>query len=114
MYPYKIIWATENLVEIHENESYGYVEDITELQTIIHKYIEMYIKEYEHLLRTYEKSFPLKIFFELVNGTPFWNFIFLKIKYFDFYTTKTWMEYEVNESELADFYISAKAKVLKN
>ena len=33
MYPYKINWATESLKEIHEDNSYGYADDLIEIKT---------------------------------------------------------------------------------
>lgn len=30
MYPYKIEWANEGLREVHEDNSYGYVNDLFE------------------------------------------------------------------------------------
>ena len=41
----------------------------------------------------------------MVNSEPYWDFIFLSVKYFDF-TLKTWKEYEVNEKELNDYFLS--------
>jgi 6-pyruvoyl-tetrahydropterin synthase len=108
MYPYKINWTTESLEEIHEDNSYGYVNDLLEIKKIIYKYIDKYINEYENNIKNEIKdcgTITLERFYEMVNSEPYWDFIFLSVKYFDF-TLKTWKEYEVNEKELNDYFLS--------
>ena len=108
MYPYKINWTTESLEEIHEDNSYGYVNDLLEIKKIIYKYIDEYINEYENNIKNEIKdcgTITLERFYEMVNSEPYWDFIFLSVKYFDF-TLKTWKEYEVNEKELNDYFLS--------
>jgi len=51
MYPYKINWATESLKEIHEYNSYGYVNNLFEIKELIYKYIDEYIYEYENRIK---------------------------------------------------------------
>ena len=108
MYPYKINWTTESLEEIHEDNSYGYVNDLLEIKKIIYKYIDEYINEYENNIKNEIKdcgTITLERFYEMINSEPYWDFIFLSVKYFDF-TLKTWKEYEVNEKELNDYFLS--------
>ena len=108
MYPYKINWTTESLEEIHEDNSYGYVNDLLEIKKIIYKYIDEYINEYENNIKNEIKdcgTITLERFYEMINSEPYWDFIFLSVKYFDF-TLKTWKEYEVNEIELNDYFLS--------
>ena len=108
MYPYKINWTTESLEEIHEDNSYGYVNDLLEIKKIIYTYIDEYINEYENNIKNEIKdcgTITLQRFYEMVNSEPYWDFIFLSVKYFDF-TLKTWKEYEVNEKELNDYFLS--------
>ena len=110
MYPYKIIWDTEDLKEIHEDESYGYVEDLSGIKKIIYKYVDEYINEYEDYLKYKMKNndddIPLiNIFYEMVNSEPYCDYIFLSVKYFDF-ALKSWKNYEVDEKELDDYLVS--------
>ena len=108
MYPYKINWTTESLEEIHEDNSYGYVNDLLEIKKIIYKYIDEYINEYENNIKNEIKdcgTITLERFYEMINSEPYCDFIFLSVKYFDF-TLKTWKEYEVNEIELNDYFLS--------
>jgi hypothetical protein len=108
MYPYKIIWANEKLKEIHEDNSYGYVDDLLEIKKVIYKYIDEYINEYKTMLK-YEiedyGNITINKFFEMVNSESYNNFIFLSIKYFDF-SLKTWKDYEVDEIELENYFLS--------
>ena len=108
MYPYKINWATESLKELHEDNSYGYANDLLEIKKIIYKYIDEYINEYDNNIKNEIKdcgTITLERFYEMINSEPYWDFIFLSVKYFDF-TLKTWKEYEVNEKELNDYFLS--------
>ena len=50
-------------------------------------------------------TITLNQFYEMVNSEPYWDFIFLSVKYFDF-SLKTWKDYEVNETELNDYFLS--------
>ena len=108
MYPYKINWATERLKELHEDNSYGYADDLSGIKKEIYKYIDEYIYEYEKQLE-YEvknnKTFTVNIFFEMVNSEPYHDFIFLDVKYFDF-SQKAWKHYEVNETEIEHYLLS--------
>lgn len=110
MYPYKINWMTENLKEIHEDDSYGYVDDLIGIKKIIYKYIDEYIYEYENEIKNeiedYNNQRPIiNRFYEMVNSEPYWDFMFLSVKYFDF-SLKTWCDYEVNEIELNEYLLS--------
>ena len=102
MYPYKINWATESLKEIHEDNSYGYADDLMEIKQIIYKYIDEYIYECENKIKIEIKNYgtiTLNKFYEMVNSEPYFDFIFLSVKYFDC-SLKTWVDYHVNENEL--------------
>ena len=46
MYPFKISYSTKEQKEKHKDEIYGYANDLTEIKTIIYKYVDEYI--YEH------------------------------------------------------------------
>lgn len=108
MYPYKINWATESLKEIHENNSYGYVDDLIKIKQIIYKYIDKYMDECENEIKTeigIYGTITLNKFYEMVNSQPYWDFIFLSVKYFDF-SLKTWVDYVVNENELDEYFLS--------
>ena len=108
MYPYKINWTTESLEEIHEDNSYGYVNDLLEIKKIIYKYIDEYINEYENNIKNEIKdcgTITLERFYEMVNSEPYWDFIFLSVKYFDC-SLKTWIDYYVNENELNEYFLS--------
>ena len=108
MYPYKINWATESLKENHEDESYGYADDLLGIKREIYIYIDKYIYEYKKKLEYEVKDYgnvTLNRFFEMVNNEPYFDFIFLSIKYFDF-SLKTWKDYEVNEIELEQYFLS--------
>ena len=108
MYPYKINWATESLKEKHEDKSYGYADDLLGIKREIYKYIDEYIYEYKKKLEYEVKDYgnvTLNRFFEMVNNEPYFDFIFLSIKYFDF-SLKTWKDYEVNEIELEQYFLS--------
>ena len=108
MYPYKINWTTESLKEIHEDNSYGYVNDLLGIKKILYKYIDEYINEYKNKIKNEIKNYgiiTLNKFYEMVNSEPYWDFIFLSIKYFDF-QLKTWNDYEINEIELNDYFLS--------
>ena len=50
-------------------------------------------------------TITLNRFYEMVNLEPYWDFIFLSVKYFDF-SLKTWKDYDVNETELNDYFLS--------
>ena len=41
----------------------------------------------------------------MVNSEPYWDFIFLDIKYFDI-TLKIWKDYKINEKELNNYFKS--------
>ena len=41
----------------------------------------------------------------MVNSEPYWDFIFLSVKYFDC-SLKTWIDYYVNENELNEYFLS--------
>ena len=108
MYPYKINWATESLKEKHEDKSYGYADDLLEIKREIYKYIDEYIYEYKKKLEYEVKDYgniTLNRFFEMVNSEPYFDFIFLSIKYFDF-SLKIWKDYEVDEMELEQYFLS--------
>jgi len=110
MYPYKINWATESLKEIHEDNSYGYVNDLFEIKQLIYKYIDEYIYEYENRIKNeiedYNNKRPIiNRFYEIVNSEPYWDDIFLSVKYFDF-SSKSWRDYEVDETELNKYLLS--------
>lgn len=110
MYPYKISWATESLKEIHYDDSYGYVNDLFEIKQIIYKYIDEYICTYadriKNEIENCNNTRPIiNRFYEMVNSQPYHDDIFLSIKYFDF-LSKSWCNYEVNESELNDYVLS--------
>jgi hypothetical protein len=108
MYPYKINWTTENLKEIHEDNSYGCANDLLEIKNILNKYINEYINEYKNEIKNeikYNGVITLERFYEMVNSKPYYDNIFISIKYFDF-TLKTWKEYDVNEIELNDYFMS--------
>ena len=66
MYPYKINWATESLKELHEDNSYGYANDLLEIKKNIYQYVDEYIYEYNNKLK-YEmknvETFTINIFF---------------------------------------------------
>lgn len=115
MYPYKINWATEKLKELHEYNSYGYTDDLLEIKKIIYKYIDEYIYEYKNEITneiTNCGTITLNRFYEMVNSDPYWDFIFLSVKYFDL-SSKTWRDFEVNETELND-YLWSCFKIDKN
>jgi hypothetical protein len=39
MYPFKISYSTKEQKEQHKHEIYGYADDLTEIKTIIYKYM---------------------------------------------------------------------------
>lgn len=108
MYPYKINWSSEKLKEIHEDDSYGYADNLLGIKKVIYKYIDEYIYEYKINLE-YElkdcRAITLSRFFEMVNSEPYCDFIFLSVKYFDF-SLKIWKDYEVDEIELEQYFLS--------
>jgi hypothetical protein len=108
MYPYKINWATESLKEIHEDNSYGYANDLIEIKQIIYKYIDEYIYKCKNEIKIEIENYgiiTLNKFYEMVNSEPYWDFIFISVKYFD-YLLKTWVDYDVNEYELNEYFLS--------
>ncbi len=131
MYPYKINWLTESLREAHEDDSYGYVDDLFGIKKIIYKYIDEYIYECENRMKDeiinpifpiehnnktaieyYNDQRPIKDrFCEMVNGEPYLDYIFLSVKYFDF-SLKTWCDYKVDETELNEYLLSHFIKII--
>ena len=108
MYPFKITWATESLKEFHEDDSYGYADDLFGIKKEIYKYIDQYICWYKSQLEYEIKDrgyVTLHRFFEMVNSEPYSDSIFLDIKYFDF-SLKKWKDYEVDEVELEQYFLS--------
>jgi hypothetical protein len=107
MYPYKINWATESLRELHEDNSYGYADNLSDIKKEIYKYIDEYIYEYEKELKVAlnNESFSLNVFFRMVNSEPYYDFMFLDVKYFDF-AQKIWKHYEINEPEIEQYILT--------
>ena len=110
MYPYKINWTTESLKEIHEDNSYGYVNDLFEIKKLLYKYIDEYNYEYENKIKNeiedYNNTRPIiNRFYEMVNSEPYLDDIFLSVKYFDL-LSKSWCDYEINETELNNYVLS--------
>ena len=108
MYPYKINWTTEELKEIHEDDSYGCVDNLLEIKKLIYKYIDKYIYENENRINKEINAYgtiEINKFYEMVNNEPYWDFIFLSVKYFDI-SLKTWKDYGINEEELNKYFMS--------
>lgn len=108
MYPYKITWATEILREAHEHESYGYADDLSGIKNTIYQYMDVYIDECRTKIEREIAdcgTVTLHQFFEMVNSEPYFDCIFLSIKYFDF-VSKRWVDYDVNEVELEQYFLS--------
>ena len=104
MYPFHITWNTVELTEVHEDDSYGYVNDLSEIKEIIYKFIDFYICEYIDQIKYYlEEDININTLYGLVNNQPYHDFIFLSIKYFDF-SEKNWKNYPINEKELNEYF----------
>ncbi len=107
MYPYKIIWTDEQLIELYENESFGYVDNLSEIEKIIYKYLDAFIVEYKREINSEIKNYghmELKKFYCIVNSEPYNDVIFMNVKYFDI-SLKTWIDYKINEDELNKHYL---------
>jgi hypothetical protein len=107
MYPFVIIWSNQELVEIHEDETYGYVDDLAELYNIQCKWIDYYTDTYTKRLKWLIKdmqNITIESLFEMVNGQPYETHPFFSIKYFDI-SMKSWKNYEMNEKEINEYFL---------
>ena len=113
MFPYKINWTTESLKEMFEDVSYGYVNDLYDINKIIYKYMDEFIYENENKILNEIKhngTISLNTFYEMVNSEPYCDYIFLNVKYFDI-NLKLWVDYEVNELDMSN-YLYKKLKLI--
>jgi hypothetical protein len=101
MYPFKIRYSTKEQKEKHKDEIYGYANDLTEIKNIIYKYVDEYIYEYKK-----------KIFNEIEHNDGISQYTFYKmydflpsVKYFDI-SPRIWKEYEIDEVELSEYFLS--------
>ncbi len=101
MYPFKIIYSTKEQKEKHKDEIYGYANDLSEIKKIIYKYADEYICEYKNeIFYEMERNdgISLNTFYEMFNSLP-------SVKYFDI-SPKIWYEYEIDEIELHEYFLS--------
>jgi 6-pyruvoyl-tetrahydropterin synthase len=98
---YNIIYSTKEQKEKHKDEIYGYANDLSEIKKIIYKYADEYICEYKNKI-FYEMEQNNRIsqntFYEMFNLLP-------SVKYFDI-SQKIWYEYEIDEVELHEYFLS--------
>jgi hypothetical protein len=101
MYPYKIVCSTKEQKEKHQDELYGYANDLSEITKIIYKYADEYICENKNkIFREMEENDEISIntFYKMFDTLPI-------VKYFDI-SPRTWNEYEIDESELYKYFLS--------
>ena len=101
MYPFKISYSTKEQKEKYKDEIYGYANDLTEIKKIIYKSVDEYIYEYKK-----------KIFNEIEDNDGISQHTFYKmydflpsVKYFDI-SPRIWKEYEIDEVELYEYFLS--------
>jgi hypothetical protein len=101
MYPFKIRFSTKEQKEQNKDNIYGYANDLTEIKNIIYKYVDEYIYEYKK-----------KIFDEIEHNDGISQHTFYKmydflpsVKYFDI-SPRIWKEYEIDEVELCEYFLS--------
>jgi hypothetical protein len=101
MYPFIIIFSTEEQKEKHKDETYGYANDLSEIKKIIYKYADEYICEYKNkIFREMEENdeISMNTFYKMFDSLP-------SVKYFDI-SPKIWHEYEIDEVELHEYFLS--------
>lgn len=103
MYPFVIIWATEQQKEQFDESSYGHVDELQEIDEIIYKHVNYFIVEHKEKIQREMKESGGTITFgrfcEMVNAQPYWDFFFITIKYFDS-ANKVWKNYDIDENKL--------------
>ncbi len=97
MYPFKISFSTKEQKEQHKDETYGYANDLTEIKTIIYKYVDEYIYEYKKQIK-HNDGISQHTFYKMFDFLP-------SVKYFDI-SPRIWKEYEIDEVELCEYFLS--------
>jgi len=112
MYPYVIIITSKELEEHYEGNLYDYVNDISNIDKQIYKFIEEIINLYTNKLKyeIEENTLNWNRFCEAVNAQPYDDSLFFNIKYFD-YKTKQWINYDIEEIELELKFIKIIKKI---
>jgi hypothetical protein len=108
MYPFKIIYSTKEQKEKHIDEIYGYADDLSEIKKIIYKHADDYICQNKNMIfREMEENDEISqyTFYKMFDSLP-------SVKYFDI-SPKIWHEYEIDEVELHEYFLSY-FKPLKN
>jgi len=107
MFPFIINWSNKELSEIHDDETYGYVDIVEELYNLqckwIDYYMDTYIKRIKWLIEDGE-IITIDTLCEMVNGKPYETQMFFTIKYFDT-SIKCWKNYEVDEKEINSYFL---------
>jgi hypothetical protein len=101
MYPFKIIYSTKEEKEKHKDEIYGYANDLSEIKKIIYKSTDEYIYEYKKMIfRELEENDEISqnTFYKMFDSLP-------SVKYFDI-SPRIWQEYEIDEVELHEYFLS--------
>ena len=101
MYPFKISYSTKEQKEQHKDEIYGYANDLTEIKNIIYKYVDEYIYEHKKMIfREMEENDEISqnTFYKMFDFIP-------SVKYFDI-SPRIWKEYEIDEVELYEYFLS--------
>lgn len=101
MYPFVICWTTDDLNDMFKTKTYNYVRELKEIDKIILECIDELVLDHKEQIQWEIKaeSFNLNKFYEMVNGQPYWDYIFFSVKYFDI-TDKIWKDYEIDEEKL--------------
>jgi hypothetical protein len=101
MYPFKIIYSTKEQKEKHKDEIYGYANDLLEIKKIIYKSADEYICQNKNMIfREMEENDEISqyTFYKMFDSLP-------SVKYFDI-SPKIWHEYEIDEVELHEYFLS--------
>ena len=101
MYPFKIIYSTKEQKEKHKDEIYGYANDLSEIKKIIYKHADEYIcQNKKKIFREMEENDEISqyTFYKMFDSLP-------SVKYFDI-SPKIWHEYEIDEVELHEYFLS--------
>jgi hypothetical protein len=101
MYPFKISFSTKEQKELYKDSIYGYANDLIEIKNIIYNYVDEYIYVNKK-----------KIFNEIEDNDGISQHTFYKmydflpsVKYFDI-SPRIWKEYEIDEVELCEYFLS--------
>lgn len=106
MYPFVIIWTSQNLIENNYDNYYGCVNKLDDIigkfNDLIIEIINLYEVEIKNSI--YFKDFNWNKFCEIVNHQPYNDSEFFNIKYFNIGDNK-WYNYEITDVDLEKNFI---------